>query len=155
MSIANGKKDKILVVDDDRSVAELIKERLTLSGYEVETAYTGEESIQKIEKSLPDLILLDIMMPTMNGYQVFDTLRSKEGTKDIPIIFVTAKTDVKDWTHAMFKMGANSYITKPIDNKKLVEQVKSILEMKHSRDKLKKMQEKLSKSFEDPESQKP
>jgi putative two-component system response regulator len=85
----------------------------------------------------------------MDGYQVCESLRNDEETKDIPIIFVTAKTEVKDWTHAIFNMGANSYITKPINAKKLTEKVKSVLKMKHSRDALRKTREKLSKTMED------
>ena len=106
-------KFKILVVDDNAENVEFLRELLTKSGYEISTAYNGEEALQKVNKGIPDLILLDIMMPKMDGYQVCEVLREKEETKDIPIIFVTAKTEVKDWTHAIFNVGVNSYITKP------------------------------------------
>ncbi len=88
----------------------------------------------------------------MDGYQVCEALRNSADTKDIPIIFVTAKTEVKDWTHAIFNMGANSYITKPINAKKLIEKVKSVLKMKHSRDELRKTRERLSETIGDTES---
>jgi two-component system cell cycle response regulator len=142
-------KEKILVVDDNVQNVELVQEILNTAGYTVSTSYGGEEALQKVREEKPDLILLDIMMPKMDGYQVCETLRSEDETKDIPIIFVTAKTEVKDWTHAIFNMGANSYITKPINAKKLTDKVKSVLKMKQSRDELRKTREKLSKTMEE------
>lgn len=140
---------KILVVDDYAENVELVQELLTTNGYQVTTAYSGEEALEKIHREIPDLILLDIMMPKMDGYEVCEELRKDEETKDIPIIFVTAKTEVKDWTHAIFNVGVNSYITKPINPKKLLEKVKSVLRMKQSRDELRKTREKLSKTIGD------
>lgn len=140
---------KILVVDDYAENVELVQELLTTNGYQVMTAYNGEEALERIHRDIPDLILLDIMMPKMDGYEVCEALRKDEETKDIPIIFVTAKTEVKDWTHAIFNIGVNSYITKPINPKKLLEKVKSVLRMKQSRDELRKTREKLSKTIGD------
>jgi CheY-like chemotaxis protein len=140
-------KEKILVVDDYAQNVELLQELLDTSGYQVSTAYDGEEALKKARTEKPDLILLDIMMPKMDGYHVCEALRGADETKDIPIIFVTAKTEVKDWTHAIFNMGANSYITKPINAKKLIEKVTSVLKMKHSREELRKTRAKLSKSI--------
>lgn len=151
MTIMNEEKVHVLVVDDYAENVELLKELLTASGYEVTTAYDGEEALKKVDRRKPDLILLDIMMPKMDGYQVCEALRSKEETKEIPIIFVTAKTEVKDWTHAIFNVGVNSYITKPINPKKLLDKVKSVLKMKQSRDELRKTREKLSKTIGDGE----
>ncbi len=147
MSENHEEKLKILVVDDYTENVELLQELLVNSGYEVTPAYGGEEALQKVNKEIPDLILLDIMMPKMDGYQVCEALREKEDTKEIPIIFVTAKTEVKDWTHAIFNVGVNSYITKPINPKKLLDKVKSVLKMKQSRDELRKTREKLSKTI--------
>ncbi len=137
---------KILVVDDYAENVELVQELLVTNGYQVTPAYSGEEALEKIKREIPDLILLDIMMPKIDGYQVCEKLRKDEETKEIPIIFVTAKTEVKDWTHAIFNVGVNSYITKPINPKKLLEKVKSVLRMKQSRDELRKTREKLSKT---------
>lgn len=148
MSDSGRSKEKILVVDDFVQNVELLEELLITADYDVSTAYDGEEALKKAHEEKPDLILLDIMMPKMDGYEVCEALRNADDTKDIPIIFVTAKTEVKDWTHAIFNMGANSYITKPINSKKLVEKVKSVLKMKHSRDELRKTREKLSKTIE-------
>ena len=147
MTIMNEEKVHVLVVDDYAENVELLKELLTASGYEVTTAYDGDEALKKVDRRKPDLILLDIMMPKMDGYQVCEALRNKEETKEIPIIFVTAKTEVKDWTHAIFNVGVNSYITKPINPKKLLDKVKSVLKMKQSRDELRKTREKLSKTI--------
>ena len=140
-------KLKILVVDDYAENVELLQELLVSSGYDVTTAYDGEEALKKVKAQIPDLILLDIMMPKLDGYQVCEALRAKEDTKEIPIIFVTAKTEVKDWTHAIFNVGVNSYITKPINPKKLLDKVKSVLKMKQSREELRKTREKLSKTM--------
>ncbi|MDY0094886.1 MAG: response regulator [Candidatus Vecturithrix sp.] len=137
---------KILVVDDYAENVELVQELLVTNGYQVTPAYSGEEALEKIKREIPDLILLDIMMPKIDGYQVCEELRKNEETKEIPIIFVTAKTEVKDWTHAIFNVGVNSYITKPINPKKLLEKVKSVLRMKQSRDELRRTREKLSKT---------
>ena len=147
MSDSSVSKERILVVDDFVQNVELLEELLITADYAVSTAYDGEEALKKAHEEKPDLILLDIMMPKMDGYQVCEALRNADDTKDIPIIFVTAKTEVKDWTHAIFNMGANSYITKPINAKKLIEKVKSVLKMKHSRDELRKTREKLSKTM--------
>ncbi len=137
----------ILVVDDYADNVELLEELLTDCGYKVTTAYDGDEALRKVTLSKPDLILLDIMMPKMDGYQVCEALRADKNTKEIPIIFVTAKTEVKDWTHAIFNVGVNSYITKPINPKKLIDKVKSVLKMKQSREKLRKTREKLSQTI--------
>ena len=118
MMIPNEEKVNVLVVDDYVENVELLKELLTASGYDVTTAYDGDEALKKVKQQIPDLILLDIMMPKMDGYQVCEALRANDETKEIPIIFVTAKTEVKDWTHAIFNVGVNSYITKPINPKK-------------------------------------
>jgi PleD family two-component response regulator len=142
-------KFNILVVDDHVENVDLLQELLTMSGYEVSTAYNGEEALQKAYETIPDLILLDIMMPEVDGYQVCKALRTTEKTKNIPIIFVTAKSEVEDWTHAIFNIGVNNYITKPIDPKKLLDKVKSVFRMKQSRDKLRKTREKLSKNITD------
>lgn len=147
MSGSSEGKKRILVVDDFVQNVELLEELLFTADYDVSTAYDGEEALKKAHEEKPDLILLDIMMPKMDGYQVCEALRNADDTKDIPIIFVTAKTEVKDWTHAIFNMGANSYITKPINAKKLIEKVKSVLKMKHSRDELRRTREKLSKTM--------
>ena len=141
MSDSSEGKETVLVVDDYVQNVDLLEELLIAADYNVSTAYDGEEALKKAHEERPDLILLDIMMPKMDGYQVCEALRNADDTKDIPIIFVTAKTEVKDWTHAIFNMGANSYITKPINAKKLVEKVKSVLKMKHSRDELRKTRE--------------
>ena len=151
MANDQGTNVKILVVDDYAENVELLEELLTASGYKIATAYDGDEALKKVKLDKPDLILLDIMMPRMDGYQVCEALRANDDTKEIPIIFVTAKTEVKDWTHAIFNVGVNSYITKPINPKKLLDKVKSVLKMKQSREELRKTREKLSQTIGDGE----
>jgi CheY-like chemotaxis protein len=147
MSDNQEQKLKVLVVDDYAENVELLQELLETGGYDVSTAYDGEQALKKVAHEIPDLILLDIMMPKMDGYQVCEALRNQEKTREIPIIFVTAKTEVKDWTHAIFNVGVNSYITKPINPRKLLDKVKSVLKMKRSRDELRKTREQLSKTI--------
>jgi len=137
----------LLIVDDTPDnitlLSALLKDR-----YRIKVATNGERALKiAMADPPPDLILLDIMMPKLDGYQVCEALRAKEDTKEIPIIFVTAKTEVKDWTHAIFNVGVNSYITKPINPKKLLDKVKSVLKMKQSREELRKTREKLSKTM--------
>jgi CheY-like chemotaxis protein len=151
MATNRERKVKILVVDDYAENVELLQKLLTADGYEVSTAYNGDEALREVEKDKPTLILLDIMMPKMDGYQVCEALRSDENTKDIPIIFVTGKTEVKDWTHAIFNVGVNSYITKPINPKKFLDKVKSVLKMKQSRDNWRKTRENLSQTISESE----
>ncbi|PID55672.1 hypothetical protein CSB45_14835 [candidate division KSB3 bacterium] len=142
----------VLVVDDHSENVEFLEDLLTSNGYKVTTAFDGDEALLRVEEAHPDLILLDIMMPRVNGYEVCEALRAKEDTRDIPIIFVTAKTEVKDWTHAIFNVGVNSYITKPINPEKLLDKMKSVLKMKRSRDELQRTREKLSKTIVNTES---
>ncbi len=103
---------KILVVDDEADVAKLLKIRLEGHQFEVVLASDGNEGLDKAEAEKPDLILLDVMMPTMDGYTFVREMKSNPNTKDIPIIVLTAKPGMKD----LFEMeGARDYITKPYE----------------------------------------
>ena len=125
---------------------------MTASGYKIATAYDGDEALKKVKLDKPDLILLDIMMPRMDGYQVCEALRANDDTKEIPIIFVTAKNGSEGLDSCQFlNVGVNSYITKPINPKKLLDKVKSVLKMKQSREELRKTREKLSQTIGDGE----
>ena len=88
------KKIKVLAVDDDERNIELLTAKLGVDGYETETAYDGLDALKKVESFNPDLILLDIMMPKMDGYEVCRRLKASEKTKNIPIIMLTAKGEV-------------------------------------------------------------
>src|SRR6188474_1652592 len=115
--------EKILVIDDEETVIELIRLLLELKGYEVFTANRAEEGLRKAYRTHPDLILLDIMMPDMDGWEVCRRLRE---LSDVPIIFLTAKSEVKDVVRGL-EMGADDYVVKPYDNDELVARIKAHL----------------------------
>jgi two-component system, OmpR family, alkaline phosphatase synthesis response regulator PhoP len=116
---------KILVVDDEKDVVELIKFLLEKDGHLVLTAYNGREALTVIEKDTPQLILLDVMMPEMDGYTVQTELLQNPKTKNIPIIILTAKGHLKD----VFSLAANVKATmeKPFDPKALRQKIKESL----------------------------
>jgi len=114
---------KILVVDDETELLQALTIRLKASGYEVITAQDGQEGLEKARASNPDLIVLDILMPKMDGYEVCRLLKFDEKYKSIPIIMLTAK--VQDADRALGeKVGANDYINKPFDTTDLIEKIK-------------------------------
>lgn len=116
-------KDKILVVDDERSIADIIKFNLEKEGYIVDTAYDGEEGLKKVNQFLPDLIILDVMMPKKDGFQVLKEIRLKYNT---PVLMLTAKEEEVDKVLGL-ELGADDYITKPFSMRELVARVKSNL----------------------------
>lgn len=116
----------VLVAEDDKIIRRLARHILERAGYTVYEAADGLEALAQIKEIKPDLLLLDIMMPHMNGYDVCLTLRSQEETATLPIVIITAKTE----KHAIQKgidAGANRYLTKPISPKVLVDNVNDIL----------------------------
>lgn len=119
-------KKRILVVDDEVNIAELIRMNLVSSGYEVMNAYTGMEAITKTNSFRPDLILLDLMLPDIDGLQICQMLRLNEKTKDIPIIMITARSEEDDKVQGLI-MGADDYITKPFSIKELEARIQSVL----------------------------
>ena len=131
------KKEKILVIDDTPANIQMLGSLLT-EDYQVIFAINGPDAIMLAEKELPDLILLDIMMPDMDGFAVCKVLKSVSVTKDIPIIFVTAMNDEYNESLGL-ELGAIDYITKPIVPAITKARVKNHLELKHYRDILKSM----------------
>jgi len=119
---------RILVIDDLPENVFMLKDRLEHEGYEVLTAYNGKSGIEKAQNEVPDLILLDVMMPDINGFEVCKTLVSDSRTSDIPIILVTAKTDPEDIKEGL-DAGAYDYIKKPINKIELLARVKSELKL--------------------------
>lgn len=119
---------RILVIDDLPENVFMLQDRLEHEGYEVLTAYDGKSGIQKAQTELPDLILLDIMMPDINGIEVCKTLVKDKNTSDIPIILVTAKTGAED-TKEGLDAGAFDYIKKPFNKVELLARVKSALKV--------------------------
>ncbi|MEG0296097.1 MAG: response regulator transcription factor [Clostridium sp.] len=119
-------KERILVVDDEEHIAELISYNLKNSGYEVITANNGIDAIKKANENKPSLILLDLMLPGMDGYDVCKALRSNEATKRIAIIMLTAKSEELDKILGL-ELGADDYITKPFSIRELIARVKAVL----------------------------
>ena len=111
---------KILVIDDSSVICDLVKFTLTMKNHEVITAENGDSGIKAAKKDQPDLILLDILMPKMNGYEACSILKKDELTKNIPIFILSAKGQMSDLEQA-FKFGADNYITKPFNPDKLNE----------------------------------
>lgn len=114
---------KILVVDDEVSIAAMLAYNLKKEGYEVVTAEDGEVALEKFENENPDLLLLDIMMPKMDGYEVCRKIREKS---NVPIIMLTARADEVDKVVGL-EMGADDYVTKPFGNRELIARVKANL----------------------------
>ncbi len=114
-------KKKILVIDDDRINAKIVKLNLTKEGFHVETAFDGEEGLALVLTISPDLIVLDVNMPTMNGYTFMLEIQKSEHHKNIPVIVLTAQADVRP----IFNFnGVKDYLVKPISGPDLVEKVK-------------------------------
>jgi len=122
------KMKRILVIDDLPENVFMLQDRLEHEGYVVLTAYDGKSGIEKAQTELPDLILLDVMMPDINGIEVCKTLVSDERASNIPIILVTAKTDAED-TKDGLDAGAFDYIKKPFNKIELLARVKSALKL--------------------------
>jgi len=120
---------KILVVDDSPFILELVKDVLIREGYEVDRAMNGHEAMQAIGEDPPDLVLLDIIMPEMSGYQVCRLIRSDERLKALPVVMMTAKDTQKDRFWGL-EVGADAYITKPIEEQSLLETISSLLKEK-------------------------
>lgn len=114
---------KILVVDDEKPISDIVKFSLTKEGFDVEVAYDGEEALKKVEEVEPDLILLDLMLPKIDGLEVAREVRK---THDTPIIMVTAKDAEIDKVLGL-ELGADDYVTKPFSNRELVARVKANL----------------------------
>ncbi len=119
-------KKKILVVDDEKNIVELIKMNLERSGFDIISAYTGEEAIKKTISNNPDLILLDLMLPDIDGFEVCRIIKLNEKTKNIPIIMITAKSEETDKVIGL-GLGADDYVTKPFGVRELEARVKTVL----------------------------
>ena len=127
MNIADKKyRQKVLIVDDVTKNIQLVANFLKQAGYEINFAVSGEKALKHVEKESFDLILLDIMMPEMDGFEACKLLKSNPNTSEIPIVFLTAKTDIDSITKA-FQIGGIDYITKPFNKAELLARVKTHL----------------------------
>ncbi|MDW8050852.1 MAG: response regulator [Armatimonadota bacterium] len=116
---------KILVVDDERHIVRLIQVNLERQGYQVVTAHDGKEALEKVKSEHPDLVVLDVMMPYMDGFEVLRTLRRNPETADLPVIMLTAKAQDQDVLRG-WQEGVDMYLTKPFNPQELITFVKRI-----------------------------
>jgi len=121
---------RILIADDNHQNCELLEAYLAQEGYTVDMVYDGQQTLEAIARRQPDLLLLDIMMPKMSGYEVCQTLKSKAETRDIPIVMVTALAEMGDIEKAV-NAGADDFLTKPVNKLELTTRVRSLLRVRH------------------------
>lgn len=121
-------RKKILAVDDDKFIVMVIRVNLEFEGYEVVEAYDGVQALEMIESEKPDLVVLDIMMPEMNGWDVLSRIRENPETEDLPVIMLTALAQDRDIEEATLR-GADVYLTKPFEPEELILTVKRMLAM--------------------------
>ena len=129
------KKPLILIVDDMPKNIQVLSNILYYKGYNIRIATTGSQALESIKTKAPDLILLDIQMPEMNGFEVCKILKANPDTKEIPIIFLTAVIEPEKIVQG-FELGAVDYITKPFNTAELIVRVATQIEIKQSREKL-------------------
>jgi two-component system alkaline phosphatase synthesis response regulator PhoP/two-component system response regulator VicR len=118
---------KVLVCDDERHIVRLIQVNLERQGYNVVTAFDGKEGLEKIRSEKPNVVVLDVMMPYMDGFEVLKTIRREPETENLPVIMLTAKAQDKDVFEG-YHYGADMYLTKPFNPMELVTFVKRIVQ---------------------------
>ncbi|RKX42626.1 MAG: two-component system response regulator [Thermotogae bacterium] len=116
----------ILVVDDSEVLRRIVVFNLVRNGYTVSEASDGEEALQKLKESTPDLVILDIMMPKMNGFEVLKVMKQDENLSKVPVIVLTAKGGENDLQEGL-KLGADIFLTKPFSPGRLVEEVQRVI----------------------------
>ena len=121
------KKTRILLVDDEPDLVQMVSVRLAASGYDVVPAYDGQQALDQVKQVKPDLIILDLMLPKLDGYKVCRLLKFDERTQSIPILIFTARAQVEDVTLAT-ECGADAYLTKPFEAKALLGKIQDLLE---------------------------
>ena len=124
----NGKK--ILIVDDEFDIVELLKLRLEINGFLVTTAFDGVEALEKIKADIPDLVLMDVKMPRLNGYKVTKVLRENQSTHNLPILIITAMSKyTSNIAEQCRDMGINDVFYKPFDSGKLLARIRECLHL--------------------------
>jgi DNA-binding response OmpR family regulator len=117
---------KILIAEDEGHIARLVIFKLEREGYEVTWAQDGGELLSKLENMIPDLVILDVMMPVLNGFEVLKKIRGDDRYKSLPVIMLTSKSQDKDITEG-FNLGVNDYIIKPFRPSELIARVKNAI----------------------------
>ena len=130
-------QNKILIVDDDENICELLNLYLKKDGFDTSIAYNGRQAVELAEKYNPDLILLDIMLPELDGWQVCREIRKKS---EVPIIMLTAKGETFDKILGL-ELGADDYVTKPFDTKEVVARIKAVLRRSNESEKAERIEE--------------
>jgi len=138
---------KVLVVDDSQESVDLLEYFLKPAGYKILKARDGMEALEIVEKDPPDIILLDIMLPKINGYEVCEKLKKRQSTFHIPIIMITVLKELKDKIKAL-EAGADDFLSKPFDSVELLTRVKSLLRIKYYHDEIIKRNQELEKQKE-------
>jgi len=121
-----GEKPRVLLVDDEPSIVKMVGKRLEVEGFEVLIAMDGQEGLTKAQAQQPDLIILDLMLPKLNGYEVCTMLKQDTRYQKIPIVLFTAKAQEKDEQLGM-DCGANAYVRKPFRAQELLDKMRSLL----------------------------
>ena len=129
-------KSLILIVDDNEHNIQVLGNIIEESGYDVAVSMSGPDALQFVHDEKPDLVLLDVMMPQMDGYEVCTRLKADESTRDIPVIFLSAKRETDDLIRG-FDVGGIDYITKPFQGAELLVRVKTHIELKKAREEIK------------------
>ena len=130
MSQQDSSPSRILIADDNEQNCELLEAYLITGGYEIAMAFDGQETVDKVPEFKPDIILLDIMMPRMSGYEVCKQLKENDATRDIPILMVTALNEMGDIEKAV-AAGCDDFLTKPVNKLELTTRVRSLLRVRH------------------------
>jgi DNA-binding response OmpR family regulator len=120
-------KTKILVVDDEPNIVQTLQDRLEMNEYEVITAGNGREGLEKFEQEQPDVILLDVIMPIMDGHEMLEVLRKRPRGQNVSVIMLTARSQTQDIARAN-TCGIDDYIVKPFDLSELLEKIESVVE---------------------------
>ena len=124
-------RTKIMVVDDEPNIVQTLQDRLEMNEYQVVTAGNGREGLEKIEQERPDVILLDVIMPIMDGHEMLEMLRKQPGGRDVSVIMLTARSQTQDIARAN-ACGIDDYIVKPFDLSELLEKIESVVEHRKS-----------------------
>jgi DNA-binding response OmpR family regulator len=122
-------KEKILVVDDNPSNVKVLRMKLADAGYDIVEATNGSEALGRIDSDSPDLVLLDVMMPGMDGYETCRHIKSRDAKNFLPVILVTAKTETEDLVEG-FESGADDYVTKPFNLVEILARVRGMLRIR-------------------------
>ncbi|MDD5748071.1 MAG: response regulator transcription factor [Actinomycetota bacterium] len=120
------RKTSVLLVEDDLLMTEIVKKTLLLEGYNVEAAASGEEGLEKLRRTNPDLVLLDVLLPNIDGWEFLTRMRSDAEYSEVPVIFLSALTDEKSKVQGL-RGGADDYITKPFSSLELVARIEAVL----------------------------